>query len=195
MSNQEKYILVSLEEEKAKHLANIISNSTSRKVLDHLSTKDEASESEIAKELNLPISTIHYNLQQLKKNNLIETKHFMYSDKGKKVEFYRVVKKFIVIAPKYTQTSLLKNILPLFLISAVIGGVIQFFTNLGMGTFSETNLLQKSADYAQELVTPAQINQVVSTTNYYGVWFLAGAWFILIIYIIIQSFKKPSLKN
>ena len=129
MSNQEKFILVSLEEEKAKQIANIISNSTSRKILDYLANKDEASESEVSRELNLPLSTVHYNLQQLKKNNLVETKHFMYSDKGKKIEFYRVVKKFIVIAPKYTQTNLLKNILPLFLVSTVIGGLIQLFTN------------------------------------------------------------------
>src|SRR3989344_3177307 len=143
MANQEKYILVSLEEEKAKQIANIISNSTSRKILDYLANKDEASESEVSRELNLPLSTVHYNLQQLKKNNLVETKHFMYSDKGKRIEFYRVVKKFIVIAPKYTQTSLLKNILPLFLISAFIGGLIQLFSNLETRSVV---LSQKSAD-------------------------------------------------
>ena len=143
MPNQEKYILVSLEEEKAKQLANIISNATSRKILDYLSTKDEASETEIAKELNSPLSTIHYNLQQLKKNNLVEVKHFMYSNKGKRVEFYRVVKKFIVIAPKYSQPGLLKNILPLFLISALIGGLIQVFTNTKNMVFTDT--LQKAA--------------------------------------------------
>lgn len=190
MENQEKFILVSLEEEKAKNLANIISNSTSRRILDYLSTKDEASESEISKGLSSPLSTVHYNLQQLKKNNLVETKHFMYSNKGKKIEFYRVVRKFIVIAPKYTQTSLLKNIFPLFLISAVIGGVIQLFSNLQTRAFSQAEMLLKSTDYAQELATPAQFVQDVSTTNYYGLWFLFGAWFILIIYIIIQNLKK-----
>ena len=190
MSNQEKFILVSLEEEKAKQIANVISNSTSRKILDYLSTKEEASESEIAKELNSPLSTVHYNLQQLKKNNLVETKHFMYSDKGKKIEFYRVVKKFIVIAPKYTQTNLLKNILPLFLVSTVIGGLIQLFTNTR--SFSQS-LAEKSA-YAptQELATPAQAAQTISTTNYYGLWFLFGAWFILIVYILIQNLRKKN---
>ena len=189
MSEQEKFILVSLEEEKAKQIANIISNSTSRKILDYLANKDEASESEVSRELNLPLSTVHYNLQQLKKNNLVETKHFMYSDKGKRIEFYRVVKKFIVIAPKYTQTRLLKNILPLFLISAFIGGLIQFFSNLET---KSAGLLQKSADFAQELAAPAQMAQTVSTTNYYGLWFLFGAWFILIIYFVIQNIRKKN---
>ena len=189
MSEQEKFILVSLEEEKAKQIANIISNSTSRKILDYLANKDEASESEVSRELNLPLSTVHYNLQQLKKNNLVETKHFMYSDKGKRIEFYRVVKKFIVIAPKYTQTSLLKNILPLFLISAFIGGLIHFFSNLET---KSAGLLQKSSDFAQEMTASAQAAQTVSTTNYYGLWFLFGAWFILIIYFVIQNIRKKN---
>ena len=190
MPNQEKYILVNLEDEKAKNIANIISNSTSRKLLDYLSSKDEASESEVAKELNLPISTVHYNLQQLKKNNLVEVKHFMYSDKGKKMEFYRVVKKFIIIAPKYTQTNLLKNILPLFLISALIGGLIQLFSNTR--NFSQ-NLAEKTA-YAptQGLAAPTEAVQNISAINYYGLWFLFGAWFILIIYFIIQNIRKKN---
>jgi DNA-binding transcriptional ArsR family regulator len=187
----EKYILVSLEEEKAKNIANVISNETSRKILDYLANKEEASESEISKELNIPLSTIHYNLQQLRKNNLVEVKHFMYSDKGKKIEFYRVVKKFIVIAPKYTQTSLLKNILPLFLVSTVIAGIIQLFTNLETKTFSQTSSLQRSAELIKSAASPQEA-QIISTTNYYGLWFLFGAWFILIVYIIIKSIKKAN---
>ena len=58
---------IKLEDEKSKELATIISNSTSRKILNYLSTKDEVSESDISKELKLPLSTIHYNLKQLKK--------------------------------------------------------------------------------------------------------------------------------
>ena len=193
MTNQEKYILVSLEEEKAKELANVISNSTSRKILDFLSIKDEASETEISKELNLPLSTAHYNLQQLKKSSLVETKRYMYSEKGKKIDFYRVVKKFIVIAPKYTRKNLINSVLPLFLISAVISFLIQWFTNLNRaGTFSmKQDTLEKAAT-SQGAAQIAQVAQpaIEQTMNYYGYWFLAGAWVILIIYIIIQLIKK-----
>ncbi len=187
MMNQEKFILVSLEDEKAKNIAEIISNSTSRKILDYLSTKDEVSETEISKELNLPLSTVHYNLQKLKKNSLVETKHFSYSNKGKKIEFYRVVKKFIIIAPKYSQVNLIKNLLPLFLISAVIGGLIQLFTNINKNT---VNLMQKATVYTSELDASPSIE--IYPNNYYGIWFLLGAWFILIVYMIIQSIKKSN---
>lgn len=199
MANEEKYILVSLEEDKAKDLANVISNTTSRKILDYLSTKEEASETEISKELNLPLSTIHYNLQQLKKNNLVETKHFMYSDKGKKIEFYRVVKKFIVIAPKYS-SSLLKNMLPLFLISAFVAWLIQLFNKVSYKTvsFSQTNLDKIPGQGAASQVAQESINKTIEITKTipietnYGVWFLFGSWFILIVYMLIQSIRKKN---
>ena len=187
MQNEEKYILVNLEDEKSKELATIISNSTSRKILNYLSTKDEVSESDISKELKLPLSTVHYNLKQLKKNSLVETKHFVYSEKGKKIELYRVVKKFIVIAPKYTRKNLIQNILPLFLISAAISLIIQFVNNLGNKT---TSLSQKAfSDEAAQLAMP--VAEVVTKT-YYGYWFLIGAWSILVIYLIINLIKKRS---
>ena len=187
MTNQEKYILVSLEEEKAKELANIISNSTSRKILDFLSTKDEASETEISKELNLPLSTAHYNLQQLKKSSLVETKRYMYSEKGKKIDFYRVVKKFIVIAPKYTRKNLINQVLPLFLISAGIAFIIQWLGNLKTQALTVSdNFMAKESGTALLQTAPV----VQQTVNYYGYWFLAGAWVILLIYIVINLIKE-----
>jgi len=189
MDNQEKYILVSLEEDKAKDLANVISNNTSRKILDYLSSKDEASETEISKELRLPLSTVHYNLQQLKKNSLVETKRFMYSEKGKKIEFYRVVKKFIVIAPKYTRRNLINQVLPLFLISAGIAFIIQWLSNLKTQAFTITdNLMAKESGTA--LVQQAAQPVIQQSINYYGYWFLAGAWMILLIYIVINLIKR-----
>jgi len=185
MPNQEKYILVNLEDEKAKELANIIGNKTSRKILDYLSEIEEASESEISKELNLPLSTVHYNLQLLRKNKLVEVRHYMYSEKGKKIEFYSVVKKFIVIAPKYTRQSLIKDVVPLFLISAGISLIIQWLSNIPQQaevTVRETTFQQA----APILIQTAQ----ATTVNYYGLWFLAGAWVILIIYTIINLIKK-----
>ena len=72
----EKFILVSLEDEKAKKLANIISNDTCRKILDYLGDKD-SSESDIAAALSLPLSTGHYNIQNLHEHGLVEIKDFV----------------------------------------------------------------------------------------------------------------------
>src|SRR3989339_689756 len=100
----EKFLMISLEEDKSKELAQIISNPTARKLLDFLSEKDYC-ESDIAKKLNLPISTVHYNIQALLKNNLVEEKDFVWSEKGKKVNLYGLANKLIIIAPKGQKES------------------------------------------------------------------------------------------
>ncbi len=199
--NEEKYILVNLEEDKSKDLANVISNSTSRKLLNFLADKEEASETEISKELKLPLSTVHYNLQQLKKSKLVETKHFMYSDKGKKIEYYSVVKKFIVIAPKYS-SNLLKKLLPLFLISAGVSLIIQKFYGFTTKTLSYTQdvvnkvpegtqgAASSLADKATEETTKQIVNIVTQVPNYYGYWFFIGSWTILLVYLMINLVKK-----
>ncbi|MEK6932490.1 MAG: helix-turn-helix domain-containing protein [Nanoarchaeota archaeon] len=189
MTNEEKYILVSLEEDKAKDLANVLSNATSRRILEYLSTKDEASETEVAKELKSPLSTVHYNLQLLRKNGLVETKKFSYSEKGKRIEFYRVVKKFIVIAPKYTRRNLINSVLPLFLISAGIAFIIQWLSNLTTRV-STSNTLMAQDSFQKATAESAPMLVQATTTNYYGYWFLAGAWMILLIYILMTLIKK-----
>src|SRR3989344_3588410 len=98
---KEKFLLVSLKEDKAKKLAQVISNDTSRKILDYLAEK-EATESDLAKTLEVPISTIHYNLKALMDAGIIEVEEFHYSQKGKEVNHYKLANKYIIIAPKGT---------------------------------------------------------------------------------------------
>jgi len=64
---EESFMLVSLKESKAKKLAEVIGNDTCRKILDFLASKKSATETEISKDLNIPISTVHYNLKHLLK--------------------------------------------------------------------------------------------------------------------------------
>mgnify|MGYP001585332215 FL=1 len=63
MTNK-NFLLLSLEDTKIKKVSNVISNDSCRKILDYLSNK-EATETEIAQNLGIPISTVHYNLHQL----------------------------------------------------------------------------------------------------------------------------------
>ena len=95
------FLLLSLEDSKIKKVSNVISNESCRKILDYLSGKD-ATESEIAEKLSIPISTVHYNLQQLMETGLISAEEFHYSEKGKEVSHYKLANKYIIIAPKKT---------------------------------------------------------------------------------------------
>jgi DNA-binding transcriptional ArsR family regulator len=123
---EEKFLLVSLKEDEAKHLAQVISNDTSRKILDHLSNIKDDTETNIAKKLKVPISTVHYNIKALIKAKLIHADEFHYSQKGKEVNHYSLANKYVIIAPKNAPETLrdkLKKILPVI-------GIIGFGTAL-----------------------------------------------------------------
>lgn len=146
----EKFILVSLEDEKAKEIANIVSNDTCRKILDYLGDKD-SSETDIANALNMPLSTVHYNMQNLLKHGLVEIKDFVWSDKGNKINVYKVAKKFIVIAPKgETVPSSIKNLIPVAIISLAASALLYLFSGFREVTVS-------SDIFPQPLLQPATI--------------------------------------
>jgi len=118
---EESFILVSLKEDQAKRLAQVISNDTSRKILDFLSKKDHATETEIAKELSLPLSTVHYNLSHLSEAKLVNNDQFTYSEKGKEVIHYQLSNKYVIIAPAGTNEGMLDKLKKMFPTMAVIG--------------------------------------------------------------------------
>lgn len=167
MADDEKFLLVSLNEQKAKKLAQIISNDTCRKIIDFLAEK-EASESEIAKKLKVPISTVHYNLKHLMKAKLITVDEFHYSKKGKEINHYKLANKYIIIAPKETSSikDALRKILPVGIILVVVSAVIQFFSmflsagsmatkSMDLAPKTIENIVTKTIPITQEVVTSA----------------------------------------
>jgi DNA-binding transcriptional ArsR family regulator len=134
---KDPFLLVSLEENESKALAQVISNDTARKILDILSKHESLTETDVAKKLDVPLSTVHYNLQALSKANLVKAEEFHYSEKGKEVLHYSLANKIIIIAPKKASTESfkdkLKSILPISIIVLVVGALIQVLTRLKFG--------------------------------------------------------------
>jgi len=198
------FLLISLEEKKAKKIAEAINNETSRKILDHLAKKD-CTETELAKELKIPISTIHYNLKQLMEANLIVVDEFHYSSKGKEVNHYKLANKYIIIAPKQTDNRFmeaLQKILPLTVITAITGGILTIFSILS----GSSNLTAKSAvmdEAAPRLMAaaPETLEAAGATSQALEAsrpflqsepiaWFIIGALSIIIIYFLYEVVKK-----
>src|SRR3989338_3894468 len=131
---KESFILVNLNEDTTKELAQTLQSATCKSILNLLS-KEEATETEIARLLSMPISTVHYNLQLLLKAKLVLAEEYHYSQKGKEVLHYKLANQFIVIAPRQTEglhetlAKKLKNILPLAIITAGGSVLIFLFTN------------------------------------------------------------------
>jgi predicted transcriptional regulator len=214
---KKNFIMLELDDEKTKKVANVVSNESCRKILDYLAEK-EGTESGIAKDLNLPISTVHYNLSQLMETDLVIADEYHYSEKGKEVNHYKIANKYIIIAPKKINgiAQKLKGIIPAALIAVGVAGVIQFFNifsskmSTGRADFlaQEAPFMAKSAAIesvndapilaatAQERASEAAgagITATAQATPFWhnlALWFLIGAIFALLVYTIVSYFKK-----
>ena len=193
------FLLLSMEDDKIKKVSNVISNESCRKILDYLSGKD-ATESELAKALQLPISTVSYNLKQLIETGLIESKEFHYSEKGKEVNHFRLANKYIIIAPKKTFgiKERLKGILPVALIASGAAFIVQLTNKyFSRGIIAEEAAVAKSmaAERTAEAAVPvafmeaAEITKPILPQNI-ALWFLAGALFALLVYLVISTLRK-----
>ncbi len=199
MSNEESFMLVSLEENKAKKLAQVISNDTSRKILDLLAKKD-STETEISKELGIPISTVHYNLKALIDSNLVIVEEYHYSAKGKEVNHYKLANKLIIISPKENTglREVLKKFLPITIITAAATAIIYFIQRILSGqdfaSRIQAPMMSKAADDAMlmtESTMAETVTHATATSQFpFALWFLFGALFVIILYLIFEIIAK-----
>lgn len=129
---EKSFVMVSLKEDKAKELSKTLSNDTAIKILNYLATKKHATETQISKELQIPISTVHYNLKQLSKNKLVITDEYHYSEKGKEIIHYKIANRYIIIAPEEDEKFLekLKSFIPVVGISVAVSAILYFFSSI-----------------------------------------------------------------
>jgi len=210
MTNK-NFLLLSLEDSKTKKIANVVSNESCRKILDYLAKK-EATESELSGKLQIPISTVHYNLQQLMETKLISTEEFHYSEKGKEVLHYKLANRYIIISPKstYGLKERLKGILPVALIATATAGIIQIYTKYfskGAIAAGDNFMVAKSAavervveeaapqalEAAAETMpqaAPITAEKVYLIPQNIALWFLIGALFALAVYFVWRWIRK-----
>jgi len=161
MAKENKYIMVSLDDNEAKSLAQVLSNDKSREIIRYITENDKCTETQFSEALNIPLSTVHYNIQNLLKAKLIKTLEFHYSEKGKTVLHYSMANKIIVIAPsKEERTNILKRLLASVVTVGVFAGLAGLFFRrsaqaplAAVRDFSVDNIvLTKSVEVAKEAV-------------------------------------------
>jgi predicted transcriptional regulator len=185
-----KYIMISMEDESAKHLADVLSNKTAKKIIDLLAEK-ELSENDIAKELEIPINTAEYNIQKLVKAGLVEhSKSFFWSVKGKKIPVYRISNKSIVISPK-KRTNI--GLFAALIISGIAAAAIR--------GYEITKTIPAAMTAEEKILTSAPMTAANNTgaiaasapnLGSIALWFLGGALFSLVIYLIYQKIVRRS---
>ena len=194
------FLLVDLNESKTKKLAETITSDKSRKILNYLTEKDDT-EQNIAQNLSIPISTVHYHLQKLLEAQLVIVEEFHYSEKGREVNHYKLANKYIIIAPKKVSglKQKLRGILPVAVATLGITGVIKVITNnqiVSFGTFAAQAPLNDVAMERAPLLAKAvpkvadQTNQLISSQPDIATWFLIGGFTVLILYALVEIIKQ-----
>jgi len=177
-NKEETFLLVSLEEDKAKKLAQVISNDTCRKILDYLAAK-KSTETELAQALTIPLPTVHYNLKHLVDARLVDAEEFHYSEKGREVLHYSISNKYVIIAPKGASQSIkdkLKSLIGALVSVGAIAFAIQFVPKI-FGSVGATKMAKAAPMAAERLAeaAPAVTEQAVETVASAGNITLAKA--------------------
>ncbi|MBW2987881.1 hypothetical protein DRJ48_02625 [Candidatus Woesearchaeota archaeon] len=197
MPKHTPYLMVSLEESESKALAQVLSNDTSRAIMRFLTERDNATESDIATALNMPLSTVHYNIQNLVKARLVKPVEFHYSEKGKEVLHYALSNKIIVIAPSAKKGfEMLKRLLPSVLVVGCVAGALTLMKQRILNMTPKT--LMAAQEYEMAAGAKAAPIQAMTTQPFYTsiiFWFLIGAALALTVYAItdciIRKYNKP----
>ena len=183
-------VLVDLDDPRTAKIADVISNKTCKKILQIISER-EMSESEISSELKIPINTVDYNIKKLYEAGLVQqSKKFLWSEKGKRIYYYKISDKRIVISPKY----IVRGIVPAFVAS--IAGALGIYYWFWRANEMAVEQLANSADIserssgaalyaASNVVNKTTVENIDAISGVYSpwIWFLIGAWLAIIFMI------------
>ena len=184
----DKHILVSLGDEKVKHIGEVIGNKSCNRILDFLAEED-GTVSDISRKLKMPLNTVDYNVKKLVESGLIEKASHWWSVKGKKMPIYRVSNRKIIISPK-------KSISRVFAWAIGLTGLasltIRSFMDKSGPRLVNTAIVMEEAvfDAAPKAMAMNDVAVgVVSSQSFWaGVssweWFLFGAWFAILIFFV-----------
>jgi predicted transcriptional regulator len=192
MTNEDNFILVSLNDEKSKSIAEVIGSKTCKTIINYLAEIKEASQKDLSTALKIPLNTIEYNIKKLLDSGFIQkTKNFFWSKKGKKIIMYKLSKKSIIISHKKSSINKFKSILPAFIFGISVTFAIGVYEKLN-NTSNELiarnpELVSKSLDAFAESQSVNLFENPMGLPIW--VWFLLG-FLIAITIISIVNWRK-----
>ncbi len=189
------FLLVNLNEAETKKLAEAITSETSRKILNYLAEKEQATEANMAKELNIPISTTHYHVQKLQEAKLVIAEEFHYSQKGREVNHYKLANKYIIIAPKTVSglKQALKKILPAAMIAVGISAIIKLMAYWqSTAVFKSAQVEEAAAEVAKNIIqdTAPKITETAGQQPDIALWFFLGSIAVIAAYLVVELVKS-----
>lgn len=193
--------------EDSKKIRQILSNDTAMKILELLKTEN-LSAGEVAEKLDIPLTTVKYNIDQMVEHDLIRIQRIKYSEKGRQVKIYEAPEKVIVFAPeKVTRVSLISMLqkYAFAFVAAAFGGFglnylyRRHWENQAASMMKFSALTEADDIFATEeaaadvgagaLSGGSGIHEIIMSVNdwffnmmnYHAFWFIAGALFVCIV--------------
>ena len=204
--DDEKLLILPLNDTNSKKISQIIASDTARDILDGIASAPRSA-SEIANNLGIPLTTVQYNLEKLLDAGLVKVERTKYSKKMKPVKLYAPRRKFVVIAPEKTDRkdviATLKRYLMVIAFAVVGSGAIEFLT-MQLGGFAEETAIRSLPEEApapppapmyapSPTPLPGEPLGAVSGFDFFahpGLWFLLGCLFIILVVLLVEYLSR-----
>nr|QNO52006.1 hypothetical protein HGMICNAC_00008 [Methanosarcinales archaeon ANME-1 ERB6] len=216
-TEDEKLLILPLNDKNSKKISQIISNDTARNILEAIAS-EPLSASEIAEKLHIPLSTVQYNLEKLNDAGLAKVERTKYSEKMKHVKIYAPQRKFVVIVPEKTNRkdviAALKRYLTVIFFAVVGSGVIEFLTMKIKGPAWEEatrSIAEKGGGVPAPIPAPTSMPEIVPSPipapkgigldfgfdifAHPGLWFLFGSIFVISVIFLIDYIGKRNARK
>lgn len=186
MTEKNNYILVSLEDEKSKSVAEVLSSPTCKKIINYLAETKEASQKDLSEKLKIPMNTVEYNIKKLLSSGFVQKrKNFFWSKKGKKIVMYELSNKSILISHKKSSTEKFKSILPAVILSGALSFLLWTLQKVGINQESVPSSVQDTFYAAAEIATK-ESTSLANYGNPMWAWFLLGSLIAIFIFSIVN---------
>jgi len=212
-TEDEKLLILPLNDKNSKKISQIISNDTARNILEAIAS-EPLSASRIAEKLRIPLTTVQYNLDKLNNAGLVKVERTEYSEKMKRVKIYAPQRKFVVIVPEKTSRgdviATLKRYLTVIFFAVAGSGIIEFLTMRMKGPGWE-EVTGEIAEKGGGAPTPIPAPEIVPSPMpapvsperaidsvalgfdvfaHPGLWFLFGCLFVILVVFLIDHIGK-----
>ncbi len=181
MSQKDTVKVLQLSQKETAQLTQVLSNKTAQKIVSYLQDTT-ATESEMAKELNVPLSTIHYTVSQLVKVGLVKNDSYTYSQKGREVNHYALTQNHFIISAKPSfSISLLQQVIPATAVFASGLLLFDYFVKSAMTPFAGATRSVVESDTAMMMTSEDVVMQTVTSEPQFMMWF--SVLFVIILFV------------
>ena len=208
--DEEKLLILPLNDKSSKLISQIISNDTARDILETISDAPRST-TEIAEKLGIPLTTVQYNLEKLAEAGLVKVARTRYSRKMKPVKLYAPQRKYVVIAPgkadKSDVIAALKRYLTLIAV-AIFGSLTieALMIRLGAGPVEDMAIRSVPDGYGgggeAPLYAPAPVPEKgiaagagFEIFTHPGLWFFLGCLVVLALVLLFDYRARRRSKS